>query len=85
MPRYAIDAGDGIEVHACIDGDLTPETRDALAAVGRAAAAELRDSCMSCGGNDGYGPPPHHAPDCYFASAEDAAFPRNQLSEEENT
>lgn len=39
MPRYAIDAGNGIEVHACIDGDLTPETRDALAAVGRAAFA----------------------------------------------
>lgn len=37
MPRYAIDAGDGIEVHACISGDLTPETRDALAALGRAA------------------------------------------------
>lgn len=28
--------------------------------------------CMSCGGNDGYGPAPHHAPDCYFASHEDA-------------
>lgn len=29
--------------------------------------------CMSCGGNDGYGPAPHHASDCYFASSEDAA------------
>lgn len=28
--------------------------------------------CMSCGGNDGYGPAPHHTPDCYFASTEDA-------------
>lgn len=28
--------------------------------------------CMSCGGNDGYGPAPHHTPDCYFASWEDA-------------
>lgn len=27
--------------------------------------------CMSCGGNNGYGPAPHHAPDCYFASIED--------------
>jgi hypothetical protein len=34
---------------------------------------EPEPTCMSCGGNDGYGPPPHHAPDCYFASAEDAA------------
>jgi hypothetical protein len=31
--------------------------------------------CMSCGGNDGYGPPPHHTPDCYFASVEDAEAP----------
>ena len=30
-------------------------------------------TCMSCGGNDGYGPPPHHKPDCYFASWEDEA------------
>lgn len=37
MPRYGIDAGDGIEVHACIHGDLTPELREALVAVGRAA------------------------------------------------
>lgn len=29
--------------------------------------------CMSCGGNDGYGPAPHHTPDCYFASTEDAS------------
>lgn len=28
--------------------------------------------CMSCGGNDGYGPAPHHTPDCYFASWEEA-------------
>jgi hypothetical protein len=28
--------------------------------------------CLSCGGNDGYGPAPHHTPDCYFASTEDA-------------
>lgn len=28
--------------------------------------------CISCDGNDGYGPAPHHAPDCYFASQEDA-------------
>jgi hypothetical protein len=28
-------------------------------------------SCISCGGNDGYGPAPHHKPDCYFASWED--------------
>jgi hypothetical protein len=28
--------------------------------------------CMSCGGNDGYGPAPHHTPECYFASNEDA-------------
>lgn len=27
--------------------------------------------CMSCGGNDGYGPAPHHIPDCYFAGQED--------------
>ncbi len=26
--------------------------------------------CMSCGGNDGYGPAPHHTPGCYFASFE---------------
>jgi hypothetical protein len=28
--------------------------------------------CLSCGGNDGYGPAPHHKPGCYFASDEDA-------------
>lgn len=28
-------------------------------------------ACMSCGGNDGYGPPPHHTPDCYFAGWDD--------------
>lgn len=27
--------------------------------------------CISCGGNNGYGPAPHHMPDCYFASWED--------------
>lgn len=34
--------------------------------------------CMSCGGNDGYGLPPHHTPDCYFASWEDAGHPSSE-------
>lgn len=75
--RYAIDAGDGIEVHVCAD-EMTPELRDALIAVGRAAMGEPApfdpmDPCMSCGGNGGYGPSPHHTPDCYFAGHEDVA------------
>lgn len=41
-------------------------------------------ACRSCGGNDGYGPPPHHAPACYFASWEDAAaLDQLRVSEED--
>jgi hypothetical protein len=34
------------------------------------------ENCMSCGGNDGYGPAPHHTADCYFASDKDVESER---------
>lgn len=49
--RYAVDAGDGITVYACISGDLTPKTRETLAAVGRAAMAHFCDHYIEVEGD----------------------------------
>lgn len=54
---------------------MTPEGRATQEAAGQEPRRSLMGDggpCMSCGGNDGYGPAPHHTPDCYFASWEDA-------------